>query len=178
MITKDNCIYMENDRINSFILLMDKELVQKMHKEYIFYSGLTDNLDNLVKYLQNNFSLIKPLTLPYNTDLSIVEFYYDTIIINDSYTKPVFITVKIINNEGEYSNKRILFKKESLMNDVLMINLINISDEILRKYVNNKIKTFTYNVMPLSKDSGMIEIVQNAETIHSIHNKQNKTILE
>jgi hypothetical protein len=158
----------ENERINRFILKMNQSLVKIMHKEYVFYSGLMRDLDNTKRYFKNNFDKVKPLSLPYDPETKIIGIDFSSIVRGDSYTKPVFISVHTKNSQGISETKRLLFKNESVMNDLIVLNLITIYDHLLKKHVDRNFDTTIYKVMPLSSNSGMIEIVTSAETIQKI----------
>lgn len=162
----------EIENINEFIKLFNTDLVAKMYKEYMFFAGLIDNLDDPKKYLLNVFEKYKPITLPYEPDIQLVQVCVDNINIKSSYTKPVIIP--FITNTGE--NINLLFKKESVMNDVTVLNLMTLCDIILSENLNQNFDVVVYPVMPLTPFSGVIEIIDQAETIHSINNKKKSII--
>lgn len=149
--------------IDNFLELFDKAILSQICEEYCFYSGLIANLDNPKEYLINNFDKYKPIPLPYNPEIQLIGVYINSITVKQSYTKPVIITFK--TNVG---NKRILFKRESIINDLTVLNLIKLSNIILNETLEINLGAITYPVMPITENSGMIEIVENAETVHSI----------
>lgn len=169
---RDQANLQEITNFNSFIELFDSALVKKMHDEYMFFAGLINNLDNPVKYLINTFDSYKPISLPYEPDIKLLSVDYENIIIKSSYTKPVKITFE--TTQGKIS---LLFKKESIMNDVIVLNLMTLCDIILTENLNQNFGVIVYPTMPLTPNSGMIEIVDDAETIHAINNDK-KTILQ
>lgn len=165
----------EFKNINDFIDLFDEDMVKKMNKEYLFYAGLVDNLDDPKRYLISNFKSFRPITLPYNPEIQLVDYESDSIDVKSSYTKPVIITF-ITNNSEKI---KILFKKECVMNDIIVLNLMTLSDIVLKEASmnNNNFDVIVYPVMPLTPNSGMIEIIDKAETVHSIINGK-KTIYQ
>lgn len=162
----------EISNINSFIELFDQQLVRTMHQEYMFFAGLINNLDDPGKYLSSVFDRYKPINLPYEPNIQLLGVDIDGITIKSSYTKPVIIPFE--TTEGRIS---LLFKKESVMNDVTVLNLMTLCDIILSENLNQSFGVVVYPVMPLTANSGMIEIVPEAETVHAILNKK-QTILQ
>ncbi|MEM0353966.1 MAG: FYVE zinc finger domain-containing protein [Thermoplasmata archaeon] len=170
---KENAKIQEILNINNFIELFDHELVKKMHQEYMFFVGLVNNLDNVQNYLLNVFDHYKPITLPYEPDIQLTSVDIKNITIKSSHTKPVIITF----GTNTSSNIKLLFKRESIMNDVIVLNLMTLCDIILNDTLNTNFGIVVYPIMPITSDSGMIEIIEQAETIHSIISKK-KTILQ
>lgn len=166
----------EMTTIKNFIDLFDKELVIKMNQEYMFFVGLIDNLDDPKRYLSEVFNKYPSISLPYEPDTQLTSVDYNNIKIIKSYTNPVIIPFG--SNNGEV---KLLFKKESIINDVIVLNLMMLCDIILNENLNQNsdadFKVVFYSTMPLTCNSGMIQIVEKAETIHAI-NKKRKTILQ
>lgn len=172
----------ERVNINTFISFIDQQLVRQMSREYEFYSELIKNLDNPARYLTNNFDKYKPISLPYAPEYKIIDVDIRKIKIMDSYTKPVVIPFTICQYDNilvsesddiddvddDMISVEILFKNESIINDVIVLNLMTICDNILREQLCNNFHTVTYPVMPLSLNSGMIEIISDAKTLHDI----------
>jgi hypothetical protein len=170
--TKEQANIQELTNINSFIELFDSASVKIMHQEYMFYAGLINNLDDPGRYLMSVFDRYKPISLPYEPDIKLLTVDLESITIKSSYTKPVKITFG--TTEGNIS---LLFKKESIMNDVTVLNLMTLCDIILTENLNTNFGVVVYPTMPLTQNSGMIEIIDKAETIHAITGNK-KTILQ
>jgi len=168
----DNSNQKQKDSINGFIDLFDDELVKQMGSEYMFYAGLIKNLNNAREYLLSYFEQYKPITVPYDPDIVLLHVHLDSIITKNSYTKPVIITFD--TNVGP---KRMLFKNESIMNDITVLNLMTLCDIVLRESIDEQFRAVVYPVMPLTYNSGMIELVDDATTIHDIVGNK-KTILQ
>ena len=158
--------------INKFIELFDTEKIKIMYQEYLFFFNLIENLSDPKRYLLNVFDRCKPISLPYEPEVKITEVDIDNIEIKSSYTKPVLIPFQ--TTKGKI---HLLFKKESIINDVIVINLITLSNIILNENLGEKFNVIVYPIIPITQNSGMIEIIREAETIHSIYNKK-KTILQ
>jgi len=177
--SKETATECEMRNIKSFIELFDNQLVRQMHREYMFFVGLINNLDDPTKYLTNEFDRYKPISLPYEPMYKIVDVDLNNIVIKTSHTKPVIIAFDIRQFPNGPPNKidepetcaekiKLLFKKESVMNDVTVLNLMTLSDIILKESLNTNFGVVVYPTMPLTANSGMIEIVDKAETIHAI----------
>ncbi len=154
--------------------MFDPEIVAVMKREYLFFVGLIDNLNDPKKYLANMFESFKPIRLPYAPNIEIIGVDLDNIAIKNSYTKPVIIP--FITTQGTI---RLLFKKESIMNDVIVLNLMTLCDIILNEHLGSTLGgdrigfgVVVYPTMPLTANSGMIEIIENAETVYEIINKK------
>lgn len=160
---KNTSSVIEIKNINDFIQLFDSELVKKMQRDYIFFSTFIDNLDDPSKFLLSNFDRYKPITLPYDPEIQLLSVDIDNIHIKNSYTKPVIITF-----ETTHGIKKILFKKESIMNDIIVLNLITFSDIILSCHLKVDLGAVVYNAIQVCPYGGIIEIVDDAETIHAI----------
>jgi len=158
--------------INIFLSLFDKEEQKQMNLSYIFFAGLIDNLNDPKRYLSNNFDKYKPIIVPYDPDIQLISVDMDNISMKDSYTKPIVIPFQ--TNTGQI---RLLFKKESVINDVTVLNLMTLCDIILQENLNIDFKVVVYPIMSLTASSGMIEIIENAETIYEIMHKK-KTIFQ
>ena len=170
---KDKSNISEEHNINNFINLFDKELIRVMDQEYMFFVGLINNLEDPKKYLINVFEKYKPISLPYEPNIKLISVDLAGIEIKSSYTKPVLIPFVIDTGE----TIRLLFKKESITNDVTVLNLMTLCDIILCENLNTDFGVVVYPVMPLTANSGMIEIVDKAETIYAITSKK-KPILQ
>jgi hypothetical protein len=155
----------ETNNINKFLSLWDTSMITRIHTNYAFYQGLSLNLNEAQKYLASNFSIYKPIYLPFKPNVQIVDIDFDSIVIKNSYTKPVIIT--FITSNGQ--RLRIMFKNENVMNDHIVLNLINLTDTVLHDNISESYEMVLYHVLPITSQSGLIEIVENAETIHSIN---------
>ena len=167
----ENSNIQEMMNINNFMDLFDKDLVKKMYDEYMFFVGLIKNLDEPKRYLINEFNRIAPISLPYEPEVQLIGVDIDNISVKTSYTKPVVIPF-ITDAIGKIN---LLFKRESIMNDVTVLNLMTLCDIILAETLNCNFHTVIYPIMPLSANSGVIEIIDRADTVHNIANKK-KTI--
>lgn len=165
---------MEISNINSFMNLFDKTLLNEMTRIYLFFAGLINNLDDAAAYLHKNFHLCQPISLPYEPSHKLVAVDLDNISVKFSNSRPVEIPFLVnIENDNEIIQKqiRLLFKKESVINDVTVLNLMTLSNIILCDQLDPNFEAIAYPVMPLTSNSGVIEIIDDAKTIYDICNK-------
>lgn len=67
---------------------------------------------------------------------------------------------------------KLLYKRENLENDYLFLNLITICNDILKKDLKEDFNPVFYDVLPLSKDEGIIKLVNNAKTISELESEK------
>ena len=130
--------------------------------------------DDKKKYdeIKDTFSIKGTYTCPLNSNHNIQDLYIEKIKIKDSATKPIIIPCK--STTGLIN---ILYKKEDVRKDQIIMNLIYIINNILKKDENLDLDIVTYNILPTSQNTGLIEIIENSETIYSIQEKLQSTIL-
>lgn len=124
--------------------------------------SLLDNKNlNLCELSKNLQALNLPFVGPFG---KITKFDHE-ITIKKSKTMPIIINY--FNENGDQCS--FLYKKEDIRKDSCIVALVrimhNICEHIFRSH-NHKLAI--YRVVPTSKDSGFIEIIQNALTIHDI----------
>lgn len=122
--------------------------------------------------IKTQFKMDKTFTCPLNVNYTITDINIDKIKIKESASKPM-----IIPCSGPKGTIDILYKKEDVRKDQIIINAINIANFILKKEEGLNLDIMTYNVLPTSQQTGMIEIIQNSETIYYIQEKLKSTIL-
>ncbi len=79
-------------------------------------------------------------------------------------------------DNDEESSINLLFKKESVMNDIAVQNLITLSDIILTDHLHLDFFAVTYPIFPISPESGMIKIIDDADTLQSIRSSGNSIL--
>lgn len=169
MVAKEDSTILQIKNINSFVELLSPDFIKIIDSGRKFFVGLINNLDDPKKYLMENF---REMTLPYDPSIKILSVDFENISIKTSFTKPVMIPFE--TTQGKIN---LLFKRESIINDVTVLNLMTLSDIILRDTLQINLGCMIYPVMPITSSSGMIQIIDNAETVYSIGNKK-KTIFQ
>lgn len=83
--------------------------------------------------------------------------------IKESANKPLLLTLT-----NKQCDKRILLKKECLKKDYIVTKIISLIDYILKKKLDIDFHIINYNILPSDENTGIIEIIENAETIYNI----------
>jgi len=166
------------DNSNIYIEIRNKLLnkIQKTSKDYLNDSYNFNN--NLIYIIHNsssidNFNLIfknhfesknynLPISLGINPNILIYDIAKNSNIKN-SNSKPMVLSFK--TNDSKYS---LLYKKEDLRTDLLVMNIISLIDEILKEEENLDLHIIKYNVLPINNEEGFIEIIPNSKTLYDI----------
>ena len=93
-----------------------------------------------------------------------VKLMPDEIKVPNSMTRPVIIPG--ITQEGEQIS--VMHKQEDVRKDKVIMDVIRLMDIILQRELGEDMFIVTYNVLPVTQDSGLIEIVESSETLHEI----------
>jgi hypothetical protein len=113
----------------------------------------------------------KTILLPLNPNYTCSSINVDKVRINLSATCPIILPFTCYSTykkkEFEYNT---LFKFEDIRNDAIVMSLIKIIKNILKKE-NIETNIITYNVRPTSTNDGFIEIVPNSHTLTYIQNE-------
>lgn len=78
--------------------------------------------------------------------------------------------------ENPLEEKKILYKRESLIKDYVVMNVIRLMDQILKRDLKIDFGIKTYRVLPTSLSDGLIEIISDAETLYTIEYRKHFTI--
>lgn len=131
----------------------------------------------------------KNYLLPTNPIYNIQSIDYDNITTKSSANNPILIPCQCIKPRSQASQKKkryqnppkpqtkhILFKREDLTKDQIVMNIITLMDIFLKRDENIDFNITKYKILPTSNAAGIIEIVPNAETFYNIKEKLNYTI--
>jgi len=100
--------------------------------------------------------------------------------IKRSCSRPVIVPFKVTDSTAtqptllDYS---LLYKSEDIRKELIIMNLIKLTDQLLQQEEGLDLQITTYNILPVSDTAGFIEIVPDAETIYSVNRNQNFSIL-
>lgn len=118
---------------------------------------IRDNVDN------------DEIILPITPTESFEAIDIDNIIIKKSFSRPII--VPFIRSDD--SVKQIMYKKDDIRKDLVILNIINIMHRLLNKELDINVECVKYSVMPTTPDEGYIEIVPNASTVFNISQTSN-----
>ena len=127
------------------------------------------DLSQLHKKFRFNSDSVVP-TIP-NVNIKSVNF--EKIKIKNSANQPIIIPFIDENN----STHRIMFKRENLKKDQIIMNIITLVDIIVKKEEDLDLNIVNYTVLPTGENHGLIEIVENSETIYHISQVLDLSIL-
>lgn len=121
-----------------------------------------------IDLLEENDNIVLPI-LP---DIDMVRIDRANICIMNSFSKPVMIPFI----SADDAIHKILFKKEDIRKDHLIMCIINLITTIIQKEEQLDIPVVMYKIQPTTINSGYIEIVDGAQTIFNIIKKSGFTI--
>lgn len=89
----------------------------------------------------------------------------------DSYTAPIVIPLSTMEGVHE-----VLLKRSNLFQDLIVVNAIRSMELILRQDLGIEFYVQTYEILPLDRDRGYIDIVPNALTLYEIKYQRNMSV--
>jgi hypothetical protein len=179
--TKDGCsVY--NNVFDTLKEMLSNKVYEPIFLKIIDGCSLVRTLQDVSKHIchenkkyneiKDVFMLKKPMTNPLTLD-KIINININKIQIKTSATKPLMIPCDTIDDK----TIRILYKNEEVRKDQIIINVFKLADIILKREEGLDLGIITYNVLPIDKTSGLIDIVNNCDTIYSIQEELKSTIL-
>lgn len=148
---------------NLLITSADRDIISQnqLVKTFVRYAGQGYDIKTLKQEIRK---LPRPLINPINGDV-IEKIDLESITVKNSHTKPVFFSYW--NAKQEYCS--MLYKNEDIRKDAYLVMIINFIRHIL-ELEGVKLPIITYGVMPVTINSGFIEIVDGATTLYTILN--------
>lgn len=126
-----------------------------------------------VKEIEKKYILKEDLNYPLDLTKKIRKIILKDTKFKISMSKPIIIPCE--TDKGEIV--KLMYKRDNLRNDQIIMKLIELVQIIIKEEENIDLNIVTYNVLPLTQKSGIIQIVQDAETIYVIKLKLKNTIL-
>lgn len=114
---------------------------------------------------------ILPTVLPCSTGFVADTVDIERLRVKQSATSPV-----VVSFLQESVRFELLYKRECLLKDQIALNVIRLMDEILKRELGVDLHIVTYRVLPTAQDAGLVEIIPNSETIHSILHQHKFTL--
>ena len=138
--------------------------------------GYGGDLYELKSYLRNqNF---KDLVIPYDSTSKVKNLIVHQVSVKNSYTAPVLLPFECCKSTLDNQNitHRVLYKFEGVRTDYIVIRVIRLMAYLLEKYEGITLETVDYNVVPLSKDAGLIQVVPDCSTAYEIKERMKFSI--
>lgn len=156
-------------------LVTNKEFIEKLQ---ITESSLRifdeikniSNTDDLKVKISSVFD--NKIMIPILPNNEFVEFDDNFVEVKESYWKP--IVLKLIDQFG--NGKKLLLKKEDVVKDFVINKIISLMDYLIKKEEEIDCHVVKYRSYPIKSDIGIIEIVDEADTIFNITNFRKFTI--
>ena len=115
---------------------------------------------------------IVPTVLPCAAGKTAVAVDLAQLRVKQSATSPVVISF-CCKETGPFE---LLYKRECLLKDQIALCVIRLMDEILKREAQLDLHIVTYRVLPTQDAAGLVEMIPNSETIHSILHHKNFTL--
>jgi hypothetical protein len=149
-------------------LLIGNKLVK--HLESINHSIYVENKQ--YDDIKDEYNLSKESIVPLNIEVSVNRILLNKIKIKDSATKPIIIPC--ITDTG--NTYKIMYKNEDVRKDQIIMNIIYLMESIVLKEEGVNLEVVRYNILPIDNRSGLIEIIDEAETVYYIQEKLKSNI--
>lgn len=121
-----------------------------------------DKLNNNIIEI-NNFIKENECYLPFSKKK--IKFISSDIIVKDSHTKPIILEFYFTDN----SYKKVLFKKEDIRFDYIVCKII----KFIKNIIEDEQNFITYDIIPININSGLIEIIDESNTLYFIKEELN-----
>lgn len=163
-------------------IFSDKRYEQKfvrLLQEASFFKIIGNVADDILEKkkiyndIQSKHYIQNPISNPIRPNTKIKEIKLDKIKIKDSFSKPMILPCVIEN--GDIVS--ILYKRENVRKDQMILNLINLMQIIVKNEEGIDLEIVDYNIVPIDDNSGLIEIVDNADTLYFIKEKLGSSII-
>jgi uncharacterized membrane protein YgcG len=137
--------------------------------------GYGSDLMEVKSYLRKqNFD---NLVMPFDAGITVKSLIVHGVSVKDSYTAPVLLPFECnLGGSRNTSIKRVLYKFEGVRTDYLVLKVIKLMNHLLETFDGLNLETVDYRVLPLSKDAGLIEVVEDCSTAYEIKERMKFTI--
>lgn len=179
------------DEFNKFLEFITENIGKDTLNNIIRSHGIIQildklkNIDNLSEYkfrikkhiLEFDTFIKEDSILPINSDFIINDIDFSNIKICNSASKPIIIPFNCINKSNEKVKYEMMYKSEDIRKDQIVMCIIKLMKMILKKEENIDLFIKTYDIIPTNANGGMIEIVQNSETLYNLKENLKYSIL-
>jgi phosphatidylinositol 3-kinase len=123
--------------------------------------------------VKDRYNLKHNTILPLIPSIEISSMRIDQIKVKNSATRPIIIPC--ITTTGETIH--VMHKNESVRKDQIILNIINLLTTLVYQEEGIDLDPVRYNILPINKQSGLIEIVEKCDTIYYVKETLKATIL-
>ena len=136
---------------------------------------VSKEIDNNKEYeeLKKTYNFDGEFMIPIFPNVKINKLGVSQAKIKNSATRPLIIPCLGDDNKMY----KIMYKKENVRKDQLIMNIINLIDIIVKREENLDLFIVTYNVLPTGSNDGLVEIVNNCDTLYFIQENIKSSIL-
>lgn len=92
-----------------------------------------------------------------------------------SNSRPLIIPCVVRDNEGNRFKYEMMYKKDDLRQEKIIMDIIQLMDIILKREENLDLCITTYNILPINHKEGFIEIISSSKTLYQLQ-KESFTI--
>jgi len=163
-------VLLEKKHEKNYIKLMEGDAFIKIIKNI----GVAICVENkTLEEVQKETDLECNTTYPMEPSKRIFKICVDKIKAKNSISKPIIIPCLT----DSLKTTRVMYKLDNLRNDQIILNIIKLMEVLVKKEEGIDLDIITYNILPMDGNSGMIEIVDNAETLYHIKEKLHTNVL-
>jgi phosphatidylinositol kinase/protein kinase (PI-3 family) len=154
---------------------LSKKMKKHVHSSYEYITMLKScsrmtSENDIQKLLELNSRdcMNNIVTYPLNTEYMIIRNNYENIVRKQSTSKPIIIPVQCMHKMNyDTRHEKFLLKSDDVRQDAIIMDCIKIMDHILKQHEMD-LHIVKYEILPITPNLGMVEIVQDALTIHEI----------
>lgn len=167
--------------MDDFIQLLPQELKYSLQKTDSFIS-MIDKINDITRdswsfKCTNWFTINGEVSMPWDYELKCLNVFSSKVEVLKSSTRPIKIPLLVEYKTNTHSGSmkkimNILLKSEDIRKDKLTM----IVSRMLKVVCKDLIDINTYEVFPISSNSGWIEMVESTSTLYDIKHKDNKTL--
>jgi len=142
-----------------------------------------DIFENGQKYdqIKDKYNLKTPISTPLKTSAKVRKFRLNKIKIKNSFSKPMVLPLETTDG----TTLSLLYKREGVRNDQIFLAIANLMEILVKEEEGIDLGIVNYNVIPLVdkqnngkvEPKGIIEIVDDADTLYFIKEKIRSSIL-
>ena len=162
---------------NKFIDLVGENVKKDLYKTVDFIEYINFNLmeipykGNVCKNIKGWFQRHTSVSMPWDPTIKCTGVIMEGLYRFKSATRPWKIPL-IVNTQTGEKRLNVLIKYEDVRKDKLTMIVANYIQEICE----DKVNIITYNVLPITKYLGWIEMVEECNTLYDIKHKYNSTL--